>query len=237
MMGTIATIGSRRILAALGIAMMSAGASGQVQPFTETFETGANGWTDSAFQALATEPTGGPDGSAFASGSFNFKDFQPVPPVGGTVVMIRGSAGNNASGGAFIGDWIASGIDELSVFVRHDAPQPLSYFLRAATPLNFPGGLILAPVPVAPGVWTELTFDISPDNPLFIGEGPDADFATVFGNVGNVQFGIDGTPLAGLDQEVSFDVDSISIVPSPGTGVLTLAGLLAAGRRRRGLMA
>jgi len=207
-------------------------AGAQTVPFTETFETGANGWLDAAFQPVETTPSGGPDGSAFITGTFNFVDFDPVPPVGGFAVMLRGNDANDASGDAFVGDWLDAGVTEFSAFVRHDAPEPLQYFARFATPNNFPGGLILTAEPVQPNVWTELTFDIDPGNPLFIPEGP-TDFDSLFGNIGNVQLGIDGEPLAGLDRQIAFDADNVSITPAPASAVSLLAGLGLAWRRRR----
>jgi len=199
-------------------------------PFTETFDGGVAGWTGAnATQPLEAVASGGPDGSAFARRSFSFAASQDSD----TPVLIRAHANQGASAGAFTGDWLADGVTRFTARVRHDAPQPLSFFARFASPFNFPGGFAASFVPVQPNVWTELSFDIDPANPQFVTfEG--SDFETVFGNVGNVQLGVTvPAGLAGVDQTFRFDVDSATIVPEPATAAVLALGAALAGARRR----
>jgi len=118
---------------------------------------------------------------------------------------------------------VSFGVGKFHAFVRHNAPQPLNFFNRFTSPINFPGAFALHFDPVLPNVWTELILDLSPANPQFVTfEG--ATFAEVFSEIGNVQFGVsvpDG--LAGVNQEFTFDLDQVSIsaVPEPATLVLT----------------
>jgi hypothetical protein len=61
-----------------------------------------------------------------------------------------------------------------------------------------------------------------------------SDFATVFGNIGNLQIGVDvPAELAGMNRVVTFDVDKVSIVPEPTTLTLLAPGLAWLMRRRR----
>ena len=209
-------------------------------PFTETFSSDVAGWTESSgVGPLTFNAAGGPDGSSYASGTFNFLNstFGDQGPV-----VIRGQEPQNASSGAFIGNWIADGITQFSASVRHDAGVPLSYFTRFAAPVtSFPGAIGIVAGPPAPsGVWTDITFPIvnagPPFGPFVSYEG--TSFAAVFSNVGRIQVGVEiPAALAGVDQDVTFDIDNISIVPEPSSIMLAVCGLMAlvlsAGRRQR----
>jgi hypothetical protein len=212
---------------ALVVGTLTSAALGVTNPFTEDFGSGPSGWTTfNNASTLTAIAAGGPDGGAYASGAFNFVG----QAANATPVVVRGEGG--FSGGAFVGNWISAGVVSMSVWVRHDAPVPLTYFSRMAqTP--FPGAIAVSFAPVAPNTWTQLHFGINAANPQFI-NFETSDFATVFSNIGRVQFGVMvPQSLAGVDQAFTFDYDKVSIVPAPaGLGVLGLAGLLV-GRRRR----
>ena len=212
---------------ALVVASCGSAALGVVNPFTEDFGSGAAGWTNFNNSApLTAVASGGPDGGAYTAGSFNFVG----QAANATPVVVRGEGG--FSGGAFVGDWISAGVVSMSVWVRHDAPVPLTYFSRMAqTP--FPGAIAVSFAPVAPNTWTQLQFGINAANPQFINFEM-SDFATIFSNIGRVQFGVMvPSSLAGVDQAFTFEYDKVSIVPAPaGLGVLGLAGLLGVRRRR-----
>ena len=128
---------------------------------------------------------------------------------------------------------MAQGVTEVSFDIRHDAPVPLTFFTRFTSQNNFPGAVALNFIPVLPNTWTTITIAITPMNPQFITfEG--SDFATVFGQVQAIQFGVDvPLPLAGLDQAFNFDIDNFAMMPAPSAAVMLLAGLMVRGRRRR----
>lgn len=190
-------------------------------PFTETFDADASNWR----MADASTPL---DWSApgYVSGAFNFVTTGP----GSTPAILRGHDSFDSSGDAFVGDWLSAGVTTLSFDIRHDAGVPLNIFARVATSMNFPGAGAIEFTPTPSGVWTTISFAIEPGSWFMEGPFP---FASVFGSVGNVQIGADPGALANVDQEVIFDIDNISIVPTPGA--LALAGLCGLGivRRRR----
>jgi len=152
------------------------------------------------------------------------------------VLFSRGHSTAGASGGAFAGDWLSSGISEFSFWVRHDFTDPLTFFTRFATPANFPGVAGLSLVPVLPNTWTQVTFSIDAGNPLMFPEGPPGTFEAAFGNIGNLQLGlVVPLGLAGYAPDVTFDIDRISVIPAPGSGLLlVMSGVFfSRGRRRR----
>lgn len=225
--------GNRRTVAALLAAFLPLGAANAATvPFVETFDTDSANWfVDSA----GTNPVGWtpslPGGGGFATVSYNFVDFQgPFPPA-----IFRAQDAFDSSGDAFVGDWISDGVTEFRAMVRHDADVPLNFFARFAAPANFPAAAAFGPLSVPGGVWTEMVFPIDPSTFQF--EGPST-FQSVFGNLGNIQLGIDGTPLAGVDRAVLVSIDNVSIVPEPTTVILLVGGMLVAcsrGRRPYGL--
>ena len=99
-------------------------------PYTEQFTTDAANWRDGAGAASANwVSTGGPDGSSYiasTASAFFLEDDDPV-------VVFRGQDAYNSSADAFVGNWITSGINQFSVWVRHDAPVSLDFFVRFAS--------------------------------------------------------------------------------------------------------
>lgn len=222
-----------RGLAALCALALPVVASAATVPFTEGFTSGASSWRgnpNSAGSLDAWTATGGADGGGFVSEGFNFLS-SSVGAQG--PVIFRGPA--SASGGAFVGSWIADTVREVSVYVRHDAPVAIDFFARFASPMGFPGAIAAGATSVQPGQWTRLSFAIDRASPQWVSfEG--SDFDTVFGSIGAVQVGVSiPAALAGVDQVVHFDLDSVSIVPEPAsTGLLSLAALALLGATRRG---
>jgi len=213
--------------AGLAAAVLSAAATAQVvSPFTEDFEDGLGNWiSPNGAETLGTAP-----GNSFASVDQTLSD-----PAGfGAVTVLAGTAGNGASGGAFAGDYLASGIDTLSYDVRHDAATPLAFSLRIATAANFPAVIVFGTAPVAAsGEFTTVSFDLSLDNPLLVPEGGPEVFETTLRNVGNIQLLTDVPgPIEG--ETVSFAFDNVTIVPTPGVVATLGLGGLGAMRRRRG---
>jgi len=220
-----------RLLAGAGMAALLAlalpvapGAAATV-PFTEAFTTGDDGWRGNPNTVGSLDWSSG----GYVTEVFNF--------VGSTAggqgpVLFRGPV--SASGGSFAGDWILDGVSEIRALVRHDAPSPVTFFARFASPFGFPGAIAVAFAPVASSTsFTELVFGIYPGNPQFIGfEG--SDFATVFSSIGTVQFGVVvPEALAGVDANYAFDLSSVSTVPEPGVlGALALAACAVSGAIR-----
>ena len=212
------------------VLVAAAGVQAAVVPFTEDFTAGSANWkfdpaglTDSTWV-----PAGGPDASAYISQDFNFLN----SGSGDTPAFFRAQDDFDSSGDAFVGDWISQGVTQFSMWVRHNAPEPVTFFTRFATPGNFPGADAVEFVPVAPNTWTLITFEISAAATNIVYEGPASTFESVFGDVGNVQIGaFVSDTMAGIDQTYTFDLDQASIVPEPAT--LSLMGLVLLGFLRR----
>jgi hypothetical protein len=205
-------------------------AKGVTLPFTEEFPTNNADWGDASSLPTTWVAAGGPDGSSYTSASFNFFNFgNPFPPA-----QFRGHKSFNSSDQNFVGDWLASGVDEFTTYVRHDAPFPLTYYVRFASEFNFPGAFAVAFIPVQPNTWTPISVTIDANNPQFVSfEG--SDFNTVFSSIGNVQIGVDlDDSLTTLDRAIVFDLDKPTITPEPASpALLALGSCIAIGSRRR----
>lgn len=204
-------------------------------PFTEDFGADAANWKNSASGNLTWSNTGGPDGGSYASASQVFQG----QAVSMGLTMFRGQDAFNASNDAFVGNWLTTGVGRLTAYVRQNTSQPLSFFARIATSLNFPGVTVQLPTVVQPSTWTKLDFDLSPSNPFVIPEGGPGTYEAVLGSVGNVQIGVGG--LSGFTSDPTpykFDLDKVSIgVPEPASGVLLVLGAIGGWmlwRRRQG---
>jgi hypothetical protein len=227
--------------AALVLAVLVAGkASALTLPFTEDFAADAAGWTvDGASTVPATsEPTGGPDGSSWASVQRNYFGFtEPFPGAG--PIVIRANAANDASDGAFVGDWTAGDVVQVSAWVYQETGVDLTFYLRLTTPAGFPGAVFLDPTPVPSGTWTQLTFEIAPTTPPCSSESAPMDPSTcpiTLANVGNLQFATSApAALTSQDQAFRIGVDQVTITPEPGASALGVCafGALAWLSRRR----
>ena len=194
-------------------------------PFTETFASSNSGWTNSANAAIGWNATGGPDNSGFISTTFNLTG----QPDAATPVLVRGQAG--ASGGLFTGDWIAAGVTQVSVDVRHSATAPLTMFARFAQ-APAPGAIMTSSFAVPANQWTTLTFDINPTNPLWLNfEG--SSYAAVLSNIQRIQFGVVVSAAANLTGPYTLDVDNVRVIPAPSIGALAGLASLVAMRRKR----
>jgi hypothetical protein len=205
-------------------------------PFTESFDSGVAGWENALNLPLAYSATGGSDGGGYSSGTYNFNGF--VPGFGGSgPIVLRASAADNASGGAFLGNWLTDGVGSVSMMVRHDAPEAIQFYLRIATAANSPAGAFSSTQLVEANVWTQVTFPIAPLASYCTDAGPPGACATALAAVGNLQVGT-SAPVGLRDDDVAytFDIDQVALnpIPEPGTALLFglgLAGLAAAGRR------
>lgn len=197
-----------------------------VLPAIETFDAGAASWFDgSSVAELDWVAAGGIDGSGYVTDTIDLPS--SPPPFGLTAFRAQDEFGS--SGGIFEGDWIAAGATEVRFAVRHDAPAPISFFARFASPVNFPAAVGVVFAPVMPGAWTELVIDLTPGNPQLVLAG--STYEEVFSNIGHLQIGFDPGDLGGLPLTV--DLDSVVVVPSPAALTLFMVGGLAGLARRR----
>jgi len=197
--------------------------------FTEEFSDAAN-WLAGDFAALNELPSGGPDGSSYVSVDAAFDDI-------GQGTIFRGEAAFGASGGAFVGDWIDEGYAELSMWVRHNAPAPVGYFTRIASPRNFPGAGVVSFAPVLPNTWTKVKFNVLASSPQFV-TFEDTDYNSVLSNIGNIQFAVEAPAGFEMDSTTySFDLDKVSIdvIPEPASLAMAVVafGAVVALRRTR----
>ena len=222
------TIRNPMIAIALGVAttVLASEVRAATVPFTETFNAGSANWFDSPGTApLAWNVFGGPDESPFASTTFNFVN----SAANDTPVLFRAQDEFGSSGGAFVGNWVTDGVTGFNASVRHNAGVPLNFFVRFASPSNFPGANHVFFIPVPSGAWTPLSAALP--NPNLIFEGP-LTYAQVFGNIGHVQLGVSVPQgLAGVNAPFSFDLDNVGIVPEPTSLALLLLGAGVVGRK------
>lgn len=217
------------LLVALVVAATSAKAL--IVPFTEEFSAGASNWLNGSSGAPIWSATGGVDGGGYISapGAISTGGF-------GTIVF-RGNATADASGDAFVGNWLAGGVSAFSVSVLHDAPVAMNFYARldagsgrAASSIDFS---------VAPGLWFQLNLPITEASFQSYGAAGTgtAAFNSVFSSIQNVQIALSSTQdpsTAGKTYNIS--LDRVSSVPEPGTlYFLTLAAVAWLAARRRAL--
>jgi len=214
----------------IAMGALTAAASADVVPFTEGFEDGASNWLSGSRGALVEFASGAKDGSAYVGTS---ADLNSAGPFG--LTLFRGEDVEDASGDAFVGDYIAGQITTVSFDFRHDAGQDLGIALRVATSMNFPAFAVELADPVASGVWSTLSFELDFANPLVTLEGPPSPqaFEDIMRSVGNLQISADRP--SGLEQPliVDFDLDNVAITPAPSSLAMLGLGAMVAGRRRR----
>ncbi|HRP64180.1 MAG TPA: hypothetical protein PK400_12850 [Phycisphaerales bacterium] len=206
-------------------------ASGAIVPFTEHFSSSASNWYNQAGSEPASWVAGGgaPGGEGgYITATFNFANSVPSSPH----LFFRGQANLGSSNGAFVGDWLSAGVTQLRFMVRHNGTQPLAFFARMTGPTNNPSVNAVTSELIAPGAWTAVTFQIVQDNPEFTYSQGSQTFFSIFGNLANIQIGAVAGALAGVDETFTFDLDMVSIVPTPASAFVLL-GVFAARRRRR----
>ena len=209
---------TRRSFAALFALLASVfPASALIVPFTEDFTSGASNWLNGASAAPTWSAAGGVDGGGYISapGAITAGGF-------GTIVF-RGNGSADASGDAFVGDWISGGVSTFTAYVSHDAPVALNFYARLDAGSGRAGSSV--DFSVAPGAWFQLEVPIvnSPTSFQSYGAGT---FATVFNGIQNVQIALSATQdpsTAGQTYNVS--LDRVATVPEPGTLGLVASGL------------
>ena len=188
-------------------------------PFTEDFTSGAANWLNGSSTAPGWSATGGVDGGGYISapGAITAGGF-------GTIVF-RGNASADASGDAFVGDWISGGVSTFSAYLSHNAPVALNFYARLDAGSGRAGSTV--DFSVAPGASFQLEVPIvnAPTSFQSYGAGT---FATVFNGIQNVQIALSATQdpsTAGQSYTVS--LDRVATVPEPGTLGLVASGLAA----------
>ena len=220
-----------RTLAVAALAAITASASAGIVGFVEDFPTGDANWrgaTDAA--TLEWSAAGGPDGAAYVTSVF---DLSGTTSGGFPATVIRASASQDASGGEYVGNWLAAGVTGVSFRFRHDLPEPIQTSLRIAPSSNFPGGSAFSFTPVAAGVWTEVFFDLSPASPQWVSFSGTS-YEAVMSSIANIQIGfLVPEDLAGTATVGRFDMTGFTIVPAPAGVVLLGFSVGLGGRSRR----
>jgi len=213
-------------------------ASAVTLPYTEDFSVDNANWggstaTSLVFAAPTYVSTGGPLGAGDAY--ISTPKVCSSTPLG--QVTFRGQGNFDSSGDAFVGDWIARNVTELSFWIRQQSNTTLHVGTRFAGAGNNPGANIMYQTPIQPNVWTLITMPISSTStPDFVYTDEGGSFNFVFSSLSNVQILVQKDDLE-TGTTVTIDVDKISIVPEPSSVVLVGMGLAIAGvaafRRRR----
>lgn len=202
--------------------------------FTETFENGTASWATGAFTAPGYQPSGGVDGTGYIQSPELTFDANFSSGFGGpaSALLFRAQDEFDSSGDAFVGDWIDSKYVGFSIVVRHNAPVPVEFSARFASPNNRNGASTATGQLVPPNEWTEVLFDVSRGSDDIISFGaaggePDP-YGTIFSNIGNIQ--ISAFEPFGLTTEqtmvpLQFDLDSASLIAVPEPAAVSLLAI------------
>jgi hypothetical protein len=214
----------------LWLTLAQAGRAVSVLPFTESFEASSSGWVYGTSSAPTWSATGGVGNSGFISAPAT------VSGSGFGAIVFRGNDANNASGDAFVGNWLTAGVTTFSAYVRHNADVALNFYARfdagagrAGSSVNFL---------VNPNSWTLLQLPILNEITSFQSYGAagtgQAAFNTIFGGIQNVQIAL-SVDTVNAGKTVTLDLDGVSMVPEPTASVLLMAAgaALLASRRLR----
>lgn len=181
-----------------------------VAPFTEDFSEDASGWVSDGTNAIVWHRDGGVENQPFISTTATVS--------AACNIVFRGNSANDASDGAFAGNWLAGGVTAFRAYVRHDAPMPLNFFVR----LNA-GGMGYAassnPIEVKPHEWVLISIPIvdslGPTGIWQSYEGAGLKFSSVFTSIKDVQVGLDAaqpTETMGHAYHVSLAYVSMAIL-------------------------
>lgn len=226
-------------------AVLMTGPAFAVVTFTETFDTGANGWLNGSSAAPGWSATGGVGNSGYIfwdRGTISTGEgstFEGAPAGMVASILFRGNNTADASGDAFVGNWLESGVISLSLSIRHNHTSDLIFYGRIAGTAGAGASSSYDTLfAVAPNTWTMITLPITDSNPPWLSYGAGT-FSSLFSNVQNLQLGL---YLPEYTEFVDFkiDLDNVGIVAIPEPSVLALLaaglGLLAWKMRRRQLL-
>jgi hypothetical protein len=196
-----------------------------IVPFTEDFTSGASNWLDGSSSTPTWTATGGVGGGGYISAP------GAIAAGGFGTIVFRGNAAADASGDAFVGDWLAGGVSTFSAFISHNAPVALNFYARLDAGAGRAGSSI--DFSVAPGAWFQLNVPIVNSSTSFQSYGAGT-FATVFNGIQNVQIALSSTQdpsTAGQTYNVS--LDRVATVPEPKTISMLALATLSLGFLRR----
>ncbi len=214
------------VLAAAALILVPGPARALIVPFVEEFNAGPANWKNGANIAPAWSPWGGVADSGFIAtqATINTNGFGPI--------IFRGNNANDASGDAFVGNWLAGGVTLFTTYVRHDAPVSLSFYVR----LDAGAGNAASsnPIEVAPNQWTLLTIPIvnslGPAGVFQSYGAAGTNFALIFGSIQNVQIALSaGQNPVTVGQTYNVGLDRPTIVPEPSLSLLLLSSAVALG--------
>lgn len=180
-----------------------------MENYTETFATNAANWQTNLEWHASGGPAGDGDGYVSATG-ISFSGKSP----NGFYVIARGNESYGSSGGAFAGNWITSGVYQISMDVRHDVPQPIRIGIRIAKN-NHPAVAISPSELIPPGEWTTIRVPVTSNATGYLDynfEG--SNFATVFSGINSIQpmLYIPGEYTSPGDTNLfTIDIDNVSI--------------------------
>lgn len=200
--------------------------SALIVPFTEDFSAGNANWLTGSSTSAPWSATGGVDDGGFISSTAT------MTTSGFGAPLFRGNAASDASGDAFVGNWIGGGVSLFTAFIRHDAAQALDIFARLDAGAGAAASTVFFNVPA--NQWFQMSVPLvnSPSSFQSYGAAGPAGFGVVFSNIQNIQFFAATNSPAGT---YGFSLDKVSVVPEPrALGLLGLAAvvLLCVGARR-----
>jgi len=223
------------LCASLAVASMTSPAVAVTAPFTETFNTNASNWLNGAAAVPTYNSSGGVDDSGYISYTSSFTSGSSggfgAPPL---QILFRANASADASGDAFVGDWLGADVVSLSLTVRHNYTSTLNLYARFDAGSGRAASLAVdAEFAIAPNTWTTIVIPITESNPPFSSYGA-GNFNNVFSAIQNLQLGL-YVPANTTFTDLRMDVDSVGMaVPEPTSTLLICLGLgFVALRRRR----
>jgi hypothetical protein len=220
-----------KLLAIIVSASLTANAYSLTNPFTEGFANNNANWLNGSSISATWLSAGGVGNSGYvgAAGTIETGGFGPI--------VFRGNAASDASGDAFVGNWLAGGVTLFTAYVLHDAPVSLNFYVRLDAGAG--NGASSNPIEVPTGVWTELSIPIIDSlgtNGVFQSYGAaGTNFGLIFSNIQNVQLALASTQdPSTVGQTYNIGLDDVSVVPEPSTvGLLGLGAALLAYRSFR----
>lgn len=220
------TVRSILFVAAVTIAATCSPAFALTYPFVEQFTSNAAGWTGPGTSvALAHSATGGVDNGGYvahATASVPVAGSFMDPMQGG--IAFRANMSVNASGGAFVGNWLTAGVDKVQAYVQHNyTTSPVEFYVRVT---NGPAMVFFGDSAIPHGEnWSLVTFAITPENATSAG----GSFNGTLAGVQNFQVGARIPANIGTQSTpVVFKLDQVSLVPEPTSALLAFGATLGA---------